>query len=190
MTRSRSHRLPVLGSWPAARQLAGDPEAETSERTLRVRSRLSDSDVRKHRSVCPYCAVGCGTLVYERAGQVIDVEGDPESPINAGTLCPKGASIYQYAMNPRRVTRVKYRRPKSSEWEEVDLDWAMDRIAKLFVESRERDFVMEDEQGREVRHTQRVGFLGGAALDNEENYLIKKFCVGTGVVFVENQARI
>lgn len=177
-------------AWPVVRQLAGDPDAEVSARTEGIRSRLSAAGVRTHRSVCPYCAVGCGTLVHERDGQVIDVEGDPESPINGGTLCPKGASIYQYAMNPRRVTRVKYRRPKSTEWEEVDLDWAMDRIAQLFIESRERDFVMEDANGREVRHTQRVGFLGGAALDNEENYLIKKFCIGTGLVFVENQARI
>ena len=184
------HRLPVIGDWPVVRQAAGDPEAEVSERTRGLRSRLGAPGVRTHRGVCPYCAVGCGTLVHERDGEVIDVEGDPESPINGGTLCPKGASIYQYAMNPRRVTRVKYRRPKSTEWEEVDLDWAMDRIAKLFIESRERDFVMEDSNGREVRHTQRVGFLGGAALDNEENYLIKKFCIGTGLVFVENQARI
>jgi formate dehydrogenase major subunit len=180
----------MSSNWPVIRQLAGDPDAEVSERTRALSSRLGAEGVRTHRSVCPYCAVGCGTLVHERDGQVIDVEGDPASPINGGTLCPKGASIYQYAMNPRRVTRVKYRRPKSTEWEEVDLDWAMERIARLFVESRERDFVMEDAHGRELRHTQNVAFLGGAALDNEENYLIKKFCIGTGLVFVENQARI
>lgn len=182
--------LPLLREWPAARQMAGDPLAEVSDRTHALHSRLSAPGVRTHRSVCPYCAVGCGTLVHERGGVIIDVEGDPHSPINQGTLCPKGAAIYQYATNPERLTRVRYRRPRATEWEEVDLDWAMDRIARLFIESRERGFVMQDENGREVRHTERIGFLGGAALDNEENYLIKKFCIGTGLIFVENQARI
>lgn len=182
--------LPLLQDWPAARQLAGDADAEISERTRGLRSRLSAPGVRTHRSVCPYCAVGCGTLIHERDGVVVDVEGDPESPINQGTLCPKGASIYQYATNPSRVTRVRYRRPGGTDWEEVDLDWAMDRIAALFVESRDRDFVQHGADGRTLRHTEAVGFLGGAALDNEENYLIKKFCIGTGLIFVENQARI
>lgn len=182
--------LPLLRDWPVLRQLAGDPDAEVSDRTRTIRSRLAAPGVRTHRGVCPYCAVGCGTLVHERNGAILDIEGDPESPINGGTLCPKGAAIYQYAINPRRLSKALYRRPRGTEWEEVDLEWAMDRIAERFIESRDAGFMMEDDDGREVRQTQSVAFLGGAALDNEENYLIKKFCIGTGLVFVENQARI
>lgn len=179
----------LLHRWPAARQAGGEEtnEAATSERTRALRSRLHDA--RAVPSVCPYCAVGCGTLVHVRGGEVLSVEGDPESPINEGTLCPKGAAIYQYMVNPHRLTRCLYRRPYGTEWEEVELEWAMDRIAHRFAESRERTWV-EEKEGRPVRHTEGVGFLGGAALDNEENYLIKKLAVGTGVVFVENQARI
>lgn len=159
-----------------------------TERTRALRSRLHGVDTA--RSVCPYCAVGCGTLIHTRNGQIIDVEGDPESPINEGTLCPKGASTFQYTVNPRRLTRVLYRRPRGTEWEEVPLEWAMDRIAERFRETRDRTYRERDANGRRIRQTPAIAFLGGAALDNEENYLIKKFCIGTGVVHVENQARI
>lgn len=180
----------AVGRWPVAKQLdrAGMDQTAVSDRTRTLRSRLVDAETVS--SVCPYCAVGCGTLIHVKDGQVIDIEGDPESPINAGTLCPKGAGIYQYSVNPNRLTKALYRRPYGTEWEEVELDWAMDRIAERFIESRDRTFRMEDDEGRPVRNTESIGFLGGAALDNEENYLIKKFCIGTGVVFVENQARI
>jgi len=128
--------------------------------------------------------------VHTRGSEIVDIEGNPRSPINQGTLCPKGANTFQYTVNPNRLTRVLHRRPFSTEWEQVDLEWAMQRIAQRFRESRERTWADSDEQGRPLRHTAGIGFLGGAALDNEENYLIKKFCVGTGVVAVENQARI
>ncbi len=192
----------ALSSWPAARQLAGlvkgrggegpgearPSDVAMTDRTRGMKSRLHGTE--RIASVCPYCAVGCGTVVHVKDGAVVDVEGNPESPINEGTLCPKGAGIFQYTVNPKRLTKALYRRPGGTEWEEVDLEWAMDRIADRFAESRERGWIAEDGEGRPVRHTGSVGFLGGAALDNEENYLIKKFCVGTGIVHVENQARI
>ena len=176
--------------WPALRELGGSGlgEAAVSDRTRTLRSRLHGAQTTG--SICPYCAVGCGTLVHTKDGQIVDVEGDPESPINEGTLCPKGADIFQYVVNPQRLTTVRYRRPHGTEWEEVDLEWAMDRIAERFAESRERSWIEEDDEGRPVRHASGIAFLGGAALDNEENYLIKKLAVGAGVVRVENQARI
>ncbi len=191
-----ARRLPILSDllqgWPALKQLAGASvnEASVSRRTDELHSRVEREDVKTTPSVCPYCAVGCGTLIHTRNGQIVDVEGDPESPINEGTLCPKGADIFQYSVNPRRITKVLYRRPYGTAWEEVDLEWAMDRIAERFRETRDRTFRMADDEGNPVRSTEAIGFLGGAALDNEENYLIKKFCVGTGVTFVENQARL
>lgn len=180
----------TLSRWPVLRQAAGASvnEASTSERTLSIHSRLRGATAVP--GICPYCAVGCGTLVYTRDGEVVGVEGDPESPINEGTLCPKGSGIYQYMVNPARLTTCLYRRPYGTEWEEVELEWAMDRIAERFAESRERSWIEEDDEGRPVRHASGIAFLGGAALDNEENYLIKKLAVGTGVVRVENQARI
>lgn len=182
--------LRVLSRWPVARQIAGAGmgSAAVSERTLSLRSRVHDADVVP--SVCPYCAVGCGTVVRVKNGDLVDIEGNPASPINQGTLCPKGAGIFQYTVNPERITHALYRRPHGHGWEPVDLDWAMDRIASLVRDTRDRTFVKRDDEGRVVRHCEGVGFLGGAALDNEENYLIKKLCVGAGVVFVENQARI
>lgn len=176
--------------WPALRELGGSGlgEAAVSDRTRTLRSRLHGAQTTG--SICPYCAVGCATLIHTKDGQIVSIEGDPESPINEGTLCPKGAGIFQYTVNPERLTKALYRRPYGTEWEEVDLEWAMDRIAERYLETRERTFVEEDGEGRPVNHTSGIGFLGGAALDNEENYLIKKLCVGTGVVYVENQARI
>ena len=145
----------------------------------------------KSHSVCPYCAVGCSQNVYTKAGQVIDIEGDPDSPINEGTLCPKGANTYQLVYNPHRITQVKYRAPFSSKWETRPLDWAMDRIAELTKETRDRDFVERDTQGLTVNNLTTVAHLGGATLDNEENYLIKKlFSAGLGMLPIENQARV
>jgi formate dehydrogenase major subunit len=185
------HRLArAIGRWPVARQLldrnGGDPAV--SDETRRIRARTEGAHVTA--SVCPYCAVGCGTLVHVGDGRIQSIEGNPRSPINQGTLCPKGAATYQYAVNPNRLTRALYRRPYGTEWEEVDQEWAMARIAERFRDTRERTWTETDDKDRPLRHTAGVGFLGGAALDNEENYLIKKFCVGTGVVAVENQARI
>ena len=142
-------------------------------------------------SVCPYCAVGCGQLVYVKGGTVVDIEGNPESPINEGTQCPKGANTFQLTVNPHRITTVRYRAPYSDRWEERPLEWAMDRVAQLVKEARDRDFVERADDGEPVNHLTSVGSLGGATMDVEENYLIKKlFTGGLGIVPIENQARI
>ena len=160
-----------------------------SAESVRKAPRIRDAQVVK--SVCPYCAVGCGLNVYVRQGQVIDIEGNPESPINHGTLCPKGSATFQYTVNPSRLTRVLYRAPYSTAWETVSLDWAMEQIAQRVKQTRDETFVTHLEDGREVNHTLSIASLGGATLDVEENYLIKKlFNCGLGIVSIENQARI
>jgi formate dehydrogenase major subunit len=141
-------------------------------------------------SVCPYCAVGCSQVVYHRDGKLLDIEGNPDSPINAGTLCPKGAATFQLAVNPLRLTRVKYRAPYADHWEERPLDWAMERIAQLIKQTREHTWETRDQDGNLVNRTRAIAHLGGATLDNEENYLIKKLFAGLGLVWIENQARI
>lgn len=141
-------------------------------------------------SVCPYCAVGCSQLIYTKGGKIIDIEGNPESPINAGKLCPKGANTFQLSVNPHRVQHVMYRAPFSSEWERRPLAWAMDRIAHLAKESREKGFV-ESHGDTVLNHVTNICSLGGATMDNEENYLIKKLLNGgLGILPIENQARI
>jgi formate dehydrogenase major subunit len=145
----------------------------------------------KSHSVCPYCAVGCSQNVYTKSGTIIDIEGDPDSPINAGTLCPKGANTYQLVVNPHRVTHVMYRAPFAERWEPRPLAWAMERIAQLVKEARDRDFIERSPDGLEVNHLKSIAHLGGATLDDEENYLIKKlFSGGLGILSIENQARI
>src|SRR5205807_1596075 len=160
-----------------------------SQQTLAKTSRLRGATVTE--SVCPYCAVGWCQLIYTKAGKVIDIEGNPESPINEGTLCPKGADAFQLAVNPHRVTHVLYRAPFSDRWERKPLDWAMEQIAHRIKVVRDADFTERDEQGRRLNSVRTIGTLGGATLDIEENYLIKKlFSGGLGVVPIENQARI
>jgi formate dehydrogenase major subunit len=142
-------------------------------------------------SVCPYCAVGCSQKIYVKGGKIIDIEGNYDSPINEGTLCPKGANTFQLTTNPHRIRRVLYRAPFSDQWEERTLDWAMRRIAERVKEARDTDFVEKKADGAAVNHLTTVACLGGATMDNEENYLIKKlFGGGLGVVSIENQARI
>ena len=159
-----------------------------SGQTLAKASRLRGATVTE--SVCPYCAVGCGQLIYTKAGKVIDIEGHPESPINEGTLCPKGADSYELLTHARRLTRVKYRAPHATEWTEIGLDAALDMIADRVWETRERTF-QETRDGRPLMQCPGMAHLGGATLDNEENYLIKKlFTAGLGMVAVSNQARI
>lgn len=142
-------------------------------------------------SVCPYCAVGCGLNVYVQDGKVIDIEGNPDSPINHGTLCPKGSATFQYTINPNRLMRVLYRAPYSDHWEVKSLDWAMEQIAQRVKKTRDETFVERLPDGREVNHTLGIASLGGATLDVEENYLMKKLLGGgLGIVSIENQARI
>ena len=158
---------------------------ETRESQARIRGAAAQI------SVCPYCAVGCSQLVYTRDGTIIDIEGNDQSPINRGTLCPKGAATFGLINSPFRVTTVKYRAPHSDHWEDRPLDWAMARIARRIKETRDAAFEERDEGGTTVNRTLAIGHLGGATLDNEENYLIKKlFTAGLGIVAVENQARI
>ena len=160
-----------------------------SRQTAQKASRLRGATVTE--SVCPYCAVGCGQLIYTKAGKLIDIEGDPRSPINEGTLCPKGADAFQLAVNPHRVTHVLYRAPYSDHWETRSLDWALDQIARRTKAARDADFTERNQEGRLLNSVRTIGTLGGATIDNEENYLIKKlFSGGLGVTFIENQARI
>jgi formate dehydrogenase major subunit len=181
-----------IASWPLARELANlgmGPEA-ISEETREWSARILDAD-EKIASVCPYCAVGCGQLIYVKDGAIVAVEGNPESPINQGTLCPKGAATYELINNPRRWTTVRYRAPYSDHWEERPLDWAMDRIARLVKEARDETWVERNATGQVVNQARGIASLGGATLDNEENYLIKKLLTGgLGMVWVENQARV
>ena len=168
--------------------VASKPQPYSRE-TVKKTSRLRGATVTQ--GVCPYCAVGCGQLIYSKGGRLIDIEGNPESPINEGTLCPKGADAFQLAVNPHRLTHVLYRAPHADRWERKPLDWALDQIARRIKEARDADFIERDEQGRRLHTVRTIGTLGGATLDIEENYLIKKlFGGGLGVVSIENQARI
>ena len=166
-----------------------DPSREPfSRQTLAKTSRLRGAAVTE--SVCPYCAVGCGQLIYTKAGKVIDIEGDPRSPINEGTLCPKGADAFQLAVNPHRVTHVLYRAPFSDHCERKPLDWALDQIALRVRAARDADCTVKDDKGRTLNSVRNMGSLGGASLNVEDNYLIKKLlCGGLGIVSIENQAR-
>ena len=158
---------------------------ESTHKTPRIR------DAKLYHSVCPYCAVGCSQNVYVKDGKVIDIEGNPDSPINHGTLCPKGSATFQYTVNPSRLNHVLYRAPYSDHWEVKSLDWAMEQIAQRVKKTRDETFVERLPDGREINQTQGIASLGGATLDNEENYLIKKlFGGGLGMVSIENQARI
>ena len=148
-------------------------------------------DAKVVHSVCPYCAVGCSLNVYVKDGKVLDIEGDPNSPINHGTLCPKGSATFQYTVNPSRLTQTLYRAPYSDHWEIVSLDWAMEQIAQRVKKTRDETFVEKLPDGRVVNHTSGMASLGGATLDIEENYLMKKLLSGgLGILSIENQARI
>ena len=180
----RLRGLPVVGraaDWGLGSSAAS---SETKEAGPRI------SGVKVTESVCPYCAVGCGQLVYTRDGELVDIEGNPKSPINQGTLCPKGSASRQLIQQPGRLTKVKYRRPGGSEWEELDLDRAMDMIAERVIDSRESGWQETDRRGWRVDRPLAFAHLGGATLDNEENYLIKKCFSALGAVQIENQARI
>jgi formate dehydrogenase major subunit len=159
-----------------------------SETTRRAGARIRGLEATE--SVCPYCAVGCGQVVYTRDGELVDIEGNPRSPINQGTLCPKGSASRQLVAQPGRLTKVRHRRPGGTEWEDLDLETAMDMIAERIVSAREAGWQDVDSMGHRVDRTLGFAHLGGATLDNEENYLIKKFFSAMGAVQIENQARI
>ncbi len=153
---------------------------------------------KEYASVCPYCAVGCGQIVSVRDGKIVNIEGNPDSPISRGTLCPKGSASYQLAVNPNRLTKVKYRAPFATEWEEKPLDWAMERIAQLTKKTRDETFVEkwegQDREGKPVQktvnHCAGIASLGGATMDNEWNYVQLKLARALGLIYLENQARI
>jgi formate dehydrogenase major subunit len=184
----------LLARWPLAGQIRGrDPAAlgrtARSPRSAALRPRTSEAD-HVVRSVCPYCAVGCGQRVYVQSGEVTQIEGDPESPVSRGRLCPKGAASKSLVSGPLREYRVKYRRPFGAEWEELELDQAMDMIADRIIATRAETWEEKDDEDRTLRRSLGVANLGGATLDNEENYCIKKLMTSLGFVQVENQARI
>jgi formate dehydrogenase major subunit len=184
----------LLASWPALRQLReGDPlglgKAAQSPRSRALIPRIDEAE-HVVQSVCPYCAVGCGQLVYVADGEITHIEGDPASPISRGRLCPKGQASKSYVQSPLREYKVKYRRPYGTEWEELSLEAAMEMIADRIIETRAETWEWKTEDGSPANRTMAIGNLGGATLDNEENYLIKKLMTALGVVQVENQARI
>lgn len=183
-----------IEGWPVYRQVTGtDPlgrgAASRSRRSAELEPRTAEADT-VARSVCPYCAVGCGQRVFVRDGEVTQIEGDPDSPISRGRLCPKGSASKSLVTSPLRPTTVRYRRPYGTEWEDLDLDVAMEMIADRVVETRARTWQDADDEGNPLRRTLGFASLGGATLDNEENYLIKKLFTALGAIQVENQARI
>jgi formate dehydrogenase major subunit len=175
------------------RQLKGDPlglgRAAQSKRSATLTPRTKTAD-RVVQSICPYCAVGCGQKVYVKDERVVQIEGDPDSPISRGRLCPKGAASEGYVNSPLREQKVKYRRPYGTEWEELELGTAIDMIAERFIATRAQTWEDVDDRGLPLRRTLGIAVLGGATLDTEENYLMKKFFSAAGAVSIENQARI
>jgi formate dehydrogenase major subunit len=181
-------RLPIFSSNGHEHPLKRPPQP-FSANTLQKHPRIKGATVT--HSICPYCAVGCATNIYTKGGEVIDIEGNPDSPINEGTLCPKGANIFQLHHNPNRVKHVLWRAPYSDHWETKPLHWAVERIAQLIKKTRDEGYKEKNEKGERVNHVTNMGALGGATLDVEENYLIKKLFSGAlGIVSIENQARI
>ncbi len=183
-----------IDGWPVYRQLTGTDTsgrgaAAKSSRTEHLVPRTATAD-RVVASICPYCAVGCGQRVFVRDEKVVQVEGDPDSPISRGRLCPKGSATTSLVTGPHRESRVLYRRPYGTEWEPLELDRAMEMVADRVLAARAKGWEEYDEQGRRLRRTRGFASLGGATLDNEENYLIKKLFTALGAIQIENQARI
>jgi formate dehydrogenase major subunit len=179
--------------WPLLRQYTRDRyalgAAAQSAKTAALKPRTETAD-KVVQSVCPYCAVGCGQLAYVKDGKVVQVEGDPDSPISRGRLCPKGSATRSLSESPLRQYKVKYRRPYATAWEELDLDTAVDMIADRVIATRAETWEAANDKGQPLNRTMGIASLGGATLDNEENYLMKKLYTALGVVQVENQARI
>jgi formate dehydrogenase major subunit len=182
----------LFSRWPLIQQIRtganGNGREAMSDRTRNLRPKTDGAEVTP--SICPYCGVGCGQLVYHKDNKLISIEGDPKSPISRGHLCPKGAATYELHTHPARLKTVKYRRPYATGWEDLELETAMDMVADRLWESRDRTF-QETKEGESLMQTKAIGHLGGATLDNEENYLIRKlFTAGLGMVCISNQARI
>jgi formate dehydrogenase major subunit len=178
---------------PFLRQLAGDPlglgRAAQSQRSEHLTPRTKTAD-RVVQSICPYCAVGCGQKVYVKDEKVVQIEGDPDSPISRGRLCPKGSASEKLVNSQQRETKVRYRRPGGTDWEDLSLEQATDMIAERIIKTRRETWEEETEDGEPLKRTLGMHFLGGATLDTEENYLIKKFFTAAGALSIENQARI
>lgn len=182
----------LLSRWPLIQQIRtgtdGTGSEAMSQQTRELLPKTEGAQVTP--SICPYCGVGCGQLVYHNNGKLISIEGDPQSPISRGHLCPKGADTYELHTHPGRLKKVKYRAAYSREWREIELDKAMDMVADRMWDTRDRTF-QETREGNALMQTIAMAHLGGATLDNEENYLIKKlFTAGLGMVCISNQARI
>ena len=183
-----------IEGWPVYRQVTGtDPlgrgTAAQSRRSAELQPRTATADRVAH-SVCPYCAVGCAQLVYVKDEQVVQIEGNPDSPISRGRLCPKGSASKQLVTGPHREQKVRYRAPYATEWTDLDLQTAMDMVTDRVLGARRKGWQDYDEHGRRLRRTMGIASLGGATLDNEENYLIKKLFTALGALQIENQARI
>ena len=183
-----------LSRWPVYRQATnldwfGLDHSATSPRTESLGARTARAD-RVVASICPYCAVGCGQLVYVEDEKIIDIEGDPASPLSHGCLCPKGAATFQLVTGSHRVDHVLYRRPHGTAWERIPLDQAMDMVAERVKKTRDQNWENQSDDGHALHRSMAIAHLGGATLDNEENYLIKKLFTALGIVQVENQARI
>jgi formate dehydrogenase major subunit len=183
-----------IGDWPVVRQIRGTDKlgrgaAAKSKTSSHLHPRLTESD-KIAKSVCPYCAVGCGQNVFVKDGKVVHIEGDPDSPVSRGRLCPKGSASLQLTTGGSRRYDVLYRQPGGTDWEVLDLDTAMDMVADRVIKTRRESWQWEDEDGVRVRRTMGIASLGGATLDNEENYLMKKLYTALGAIQIENQARI
>jgi formate dehydrogenase major subunit len=183
-----------LGRWPLLRQVVGTDRLARGEAAQSARSRtLQPRTIQADRvvdSVCPFCAVGCAQKVFVKDDKIVQIEGNPASPVSRGRLCPKGSASMQLVTSPTRVTKIRYRRPHGTEWEDLDRDTAMDMIADRVIATRKQFWQWEDDQGRRTRRTLGIASLGGATLDNEENYLMKKLYTAMGAIQIENQARI
>jgi len=194
---SFSKWISEIGRWPVLEQVRrgdwtalGDTAKSSRSEELRPRTETADRVV---QSICPYCAVGCGQLAFVKDEKITDIEGDPDSPISEGCLCPKGAATFQLVTGSHRVQEVLYRRPYGTEWEAIPLEQALEMVAQRVKKTREETWEAADaasEEGTPLRRTLGIAHLGGATLDNEENYLIKKLFTGLGIVQIENQARI
>ena len=187
--------LDLFSRWPVIRQLRDKDATALGETAMSPRSRQLEPRTlhadKVVKSVCPYCAVGCGQKVYVKDGRILDIEGDEDSPISRGRLCPKGAATFQLVTGTHRIQHVLHRRPGGTQWEQLPLDKALDMIAARVKRTRDTTWEETNDKGERVHRTLGLAHLGGATLDNEENYLIKKlFTAGLGIVQVENQARI